>query len=102
MSTTAHRTPGETFAGYTQLVTMVCGACGITFAMPEQKQQECLSDHSQGWYFPNGHSSSIDYDCLRCGTAREFGAWPDDGPDRFRRWLALKLCWPWVIGRRRV
>lgn len=27
--------------------------------------------------FPNGHESTIDYDCLNCGTAREFGAWPE-------------------------
>jgi hypothetical protein len=47
--------------------------------------------------FPGGHESSIDYDCLRCGTAREFGAWPENGPDPIRRWIARKLRWPWVI-----
>ncbi len=48
--------------------------------------------------FENGHESSIDYDCQHCGTAREFGAWPEDGPDPIRRWIAHKLRWPWVIG----
>jgi hypothetical protein len=47
--------------------------------------------------FPDGHVSSIDYDCLHCGTAREFGAWPENGPDPIRRWVARKLRWPWVI-----
>jgi hypothetical protein len=51
--------------------------------------------------FPNGCTSSLDYDCLRCGVGREFGSWPEDGPDRVRRWIALKLCWPWVIRGRR-
>lgn len=46
----------------------------------------------------NGMTSHVDYDCLRCGTGREFGSWPKNGPDPIRRWVACKLRWPWVIG----
>jgi hypothetical protein len=31
MSATVNRTPGETFAGYTQLEVLMCYRCGIMF-----------------------------------------------------------------------
>lgn len=40
----------------TTLTTMVCGKCGITFAMPDELREACLRDHSKSWYCPNGHS----------------------------------------------
>jgi hypothetical protein len=61
VSTTAHRQPGETFAGYTQLEVLTCCDCGIMFALPEHMVREarrvgnyeikvfCPNGHSQGW-----------------------------------------------------
>lgn len=56
MSDVAHRIPGETFAGYTQLVTEVCCNCGVSFAMPEELHIKALADHGRSFYCPNGHS----------------------------------------------
>ena len=36
------------------LVTMQCGKCGISFAMPDFKQRECL-ETGENFYCPNGH-----------------------------------------------
>jgi hypothetical protein len=52
---TRHRTPGETFAGYSQLVVITCGACGILFAMPESLQDKAIEDHDRWFWCPNGH-----------------------------------------------
>lgn len=56
MPPTTHRTPGEMFAGYTQLVTEVCCTCGVSFAMPEMLRAKALADHDRWFYCPNGHS----------------------------------------------
>ena len=36
------------------LVQMICGECGIVFAVPDYFQQERLKT-GKGWYCPNGH-----------------------------------------------
>lgn len=53
---TAHRMPGETFAGYTQLVTLACCTCGVSFAMPEMLYDKAREDHDRWFYCPNGHN----------------------------------------------
>ena len=53
---TTHRNPGETFAGYTQLVVEVCCSCGVSFAMPEMLRTKALADHGRWFYCPNGHN----------------------------------------------
>jgi hypothetical protein len=55
MSSTTHRLPNETFAGYSQLAVEVCCTCGVMFAMPEVLRKEALADHSRSFYCPNGH-----------------------------------------------
>lgn len=55
MSNVAHRIPGETFAGYTQLVVKTCGTCGVVFAIPDALEDECRQNHNRSWYCPNGH-----------------------------------------------
>lgn len=54
MAQAVHRTPGETFAGYTDLTTIVCGVCGVTFAMPVVLQRKAAADHSVAFWCPNG------------------------------------------------
>lgn len=57
MSVTTHRTPGETFAGYTDLVTVVC-TCGITYAIPRILNDLALEERGHGgrWvHCPHGH-----------------------------------------------
>jgi hypothetical protein len=56
MATTTHRSPGETFAGYTQLNALTCANCGVLFAIPEQMEGKRRADH-QTFYCPNGHSN---------------------------------------------
>lgn len=36
------------------LVTMLCGECDVSFAMPHHLQQECL-EKGRTFYCPNGH-----------------------------------------------
>lgn len=38
-----------------RLVTEICYACGITFAMPEDYRNRALNDHSRSFYCPAGH-----------------------------------------------
>lgn len=61
MSATTHRTPGETFAGYTELEATTCGHCGIMYAAPRRMMDEgrrlgewkitvhCPNGHPEGW-----------------------------------------------------
>lgn len=35
----------------------------------------------EDWPEPRCGLSPVDYDCTRCGAAREAGAWPRDGRD---------------------
>lgn len=56
MSTTTHRTPGETFVGYTQLVTEVCPTCGVSHAIPEHMRDQKREHGEGGIYCPNGHT----------------------------------------------
>lgn len=51
----AHRTPGETFAGHTQLEVRACPTCGVTYAVPE-RLLEVRREKGGNWYCPNGHS----------------------------------------------
>lgn len=53
---TTHRTPGETFAGYTQLYALVCCTCGVSFAMPEMLYDMARQDHNRWFWCPNGHT----------------------------------------------
>lgn len=43
-----------TFTEQVTLVEMVCGECGITFAMPQRFQEERL-ERPGSFYCPNGH-----------------------------------------------
>lgn len=54
MSATTHRTPGETFAGYTQLETLTCPTCGVLHAIPEHMARSRRED-GEDCYCPNGH-----------------------------------------------
>lgn len=54
MATATHRTPGETFAGYTDLAVLTCGNCGVMFAMPTAMNRARHEDHGT-FYCPNGH-----------------------------------------------
>jgi hypothetical protein len=38
------------------LVDMVCGGCGVPFAMPQELDDECHRNHTRDWYCPNGHA----------------------------------------------
>lgn len=57
MATTTHRSPGEMFAGYTQLEALTCPSCGILFAAPEHKLDSMRKNGESGLYCPNGHTS---------------------------------------------
>lgn len=37
-----------------QLVSLICGRCDVTFAMPDYLQREC-KDKGRTFYCPNGH-----------------------------------------------
>ncbi len=39
-----------------QLETMVCGECGITYAMPKQRLDESRKRSGYHFYCPNGHA----------------------------------------------
>lgn len=54
MSVATHRTRGETFAGYTNLVVETCCDCGVMFAMPGGLQRARREDRGS-FYCPNGH-----------------------------------------------
>lgn len=56
MALVQHRNPGETFAGYTQLVVEICCSCGVSFAMPEMLRARAIADHDRWFYCPNGHT----------------------------------------------
>jgi len=56
MSTTSHRSPGETFAGYTQLEALTCARCGVLFAAPERMIGKRRADHKT-FYCPSGHDN---------------------------------------------
>jgi hypothetical protein len=51
----AHRSPGETFAGYTQLEAVTCAACGVLFAAPEHMIDKRRED-GKTFYCPSGHN----------------------------------------------
>lgn len=43
------------FSYSSDLVTQICGQCGIIFAMPVNFKQERLDDHNLSFYCPAGH-----------------------------------------------
>lgn len=55
MVETVNCSPGELFAGYANLTTIVCGECGVMFAMPEGLDRKAQADHSRPFWCPNGH-----------------------------------------------
>lgn len=55
MGAVARRTPGDCFAGYSQLETTTCGVCGVLFAPPEVLLDDCRENGSS-FFCPNGHS----------------------------------------------
>jgi hypothetical protein len=50
-----YRSPGETFAGWTQLEAKACPDCGVLYAAPQRLFEDRL-DNGGSWYCPNGHS----------------------------------------------
>jgi hypothetical protein len=54
--TVVHRSPGETFAGYTQLEALSCANCGVLFAAPEHMLDKRRDNH-ETFYCPSGHSN---------------------------------------------
>lgn len=55
MSTT-HRTPGETFAGYTDLEAVVCPTCGVLHAVPHAMLEDARERRGSAvLYCPGGH-----------------------------------------------
>lgn len=62
-----------TYVDNINLTTMVCGECGITFAMPETFRKEC-QELGNSWHCPNGHSriySETDVSKLKRQLAKE-------------------------------
>lgn len=57
MSATKHRSPGETYAGYTQLECLTCPNCGVLHAIPEHMANYARFAGGSA-YCPNGHSYS--------------------------------------------
>lgn len=45
----------DTLTRTTELVTIICGKCGILFAMPEKFEESRRNDHAT-FYCPSGHS----------------------------------------------
>lgn len=48
---------GHTYAGATDLISMVCPTCGVTYAIPKVMQKAAYdAGHRKiTWYCPNGH-----------------------------------------------
>lgn len=44
-----------TYADQITLTTMICGECGISFAIPET-YRKARQENGGSWYCPNGHS----------------------------------------------
>lgn len=51
---TRRMSPNETFAGYTELTTLICANCAVMFAIPSRMMEERRDDHKTFWC-PNGH-----------------------------------------------
>lgn len=69
------RQRGETFAGYSNLTTMVCPECGVLYAIPERMRSyaERRGGFGHMWHCPNGHELGYGDDVagkLKCAEDR--------------------------------